>query len=409
MTRLVRASAWCVAALLLAGPAGAQGPSFEDVVRNLRNPDPKARASAVRMLHEARHLEAVVPVAALIVDPVDAIQLEAIAAELAFFLVEDAPAARRRVALIVEVRSSGQASRAFELGPLATWPRRAPPELVDALLKAVDDENGRVRIEAIYALGVVARPPLTGAEADRLIKVLDHYDPAIRAAGARVIGRLQVARAGDALIAAINDSNLPVRLAAMQALGEIRELRAVQALTEQFAYYKTGDGARAALEGLARIGHASSAPLFKARLADRDAGLRRAAAEGLGRTGDAEAESAVQAAIGSETSGTVRAAMAFAMVRLGQPYVERLVEGFASDRTARQVQEYLLELGPAVLPQLGSGLKNLDAGVRAGVAEVVGALGTTDSIALLEPLTRDRVRAVAETAAAAIDRIKMRQ
>src|SRR5258708_24558539 len=35
------------------------------------------------------------------------------------------------------------APAAFELGPLAVWPRPVPAELVTALLQAVDDENAR--------------------------------------------------------------------------------------------------------------------------------------------------------------------------------------------------------------------------------------------------------------------------
>ena len=105
----------------------------------------------------------------------------------------------------------------------------------------------------------------------------------------------------------------------------------------------------------------------------------------------------------------VRAAMTFALVKLGQNNLARLVDYFASDRTALQVQEYLLEIGPSVVPDLTGSLKELDGGVRAGVAEVIGALGTSDSVALLQPLTKDRDRGVAETAVVAIDRIKMRQ
>ena len=74
---------------------------------------------------------------------------------MSFFLVEDVPS-RRNVALVVEVARQGRPRSAFEQGPLAAWPRPAPQELVDALIQALDDENARVRIEAIYALGVVA-------------------------------------------------------------------------------------------------------------------------------------------------------------------------------------------------------------------------------------------------------------
>jgi HEAT repeat protein len=399
---------WALAGLLAAVPGWAQSQMpFEDAVRNLRNPDAKIRMNALRLLHESRHVEAAAPVAAVLTDPVDAIQLEAIAAELSFFLVSDVEV-RRRVALVVEVRGNGPALPAFERGPLATWPRPAPPEVVDGLLKAVDDENVRVRSEAIYALGVVARPPLPDDAAGRLIKALDHYDPSIRAAAARVIGRLEVTRAGDALIAAINDSNAAVRFAAMRALGDIRDTHAVKALNEQLTYYGNGEGAWSALDGLARIAHASSAPLFKSRLADKDPYMRRAAAEGLARLGDQSEAAAMHSAAGSDGSPMVRAAMTFALAKVEPTYAARLVGFFGSDKTALQAQGYLLELGPAALPSLTAALEDPTAAVRAGAAEVVGALGTAASITLLEPLTKDRDRAVAEAAAAAIERIKRR-
>ena len=54
-----------------------------------------------------------------------------------------------------------------------------------SLLQAVDDENAKVRLEAIYATGVIATAPLTAEQTQRLIKALDHYDPPVRAAAAR--------------------------------------------------------------------------------------------------------------------------------------------------------------------------------------------------------------------------------
>src|SRR4026208_1249593 len=141
MTRMIRIiTLFLCIGPLLCGAAAAQQARFDDVVRNLRNPDPKARLNAVRLLREAKYPEAIVPIAPLVNDPLDPIQLEAIAAELSFFLVQDLPE-RRRLGFVVEVRNRGTAAEAFELGPLAVRPRPAPPELVNALLKAVDDEN----------------------------------------------------------------------------------------------------------------------------------------------------------------------------------------------------------------------------------------------------------------------------
>jgi HEAT repeat protein len=406
MTQLVRLLSTTVALLAVCPPAAAQMP-FADVVRNLRNPDPEVRVSALRLLEDAKYPEAVVPIAALINDPIDEIQLEAIDAELSFFLADALPR-KSRVAFFVEVRSEGRGPRAFQVGPLAAWPKKAPPEVVKALLQAVDDETQRVRVEAIYTLGVIGGGPLTGDEAAQLIKALDHYDPAVRAAAARVIGRLGAANAGDALMNAMNDSNTQVRYASMCALGEIGEARAVQALTEQFTFYGKGEGAWAALSALARIAHPSSVPLFRAHLENRDPYLRRAAAEGLGRTGDTSELERLRTAASSDESEMVRAASAFALQKLGENYLGRLVDSLDSDRMAPQVQSYLLELGSEAAAGLVPSLQEPDEAVRRHVAQVLGGIGSESTVASLTALLKDRDKDVARAAKLAIERIRMR-
>ncbi len=398
----------CSLALAGCATAGfAQQQRFDDVVRNLRNPDPKVRLAAVQLLRESKYAEAIPPIAALVTDPVDQIQLEAIAAELSFFLLEDVRT-KKRVAGFVEVRNPGRAPAAFEMGPLAVAPHTAPAELVDGLLRAIDDENPKVRSEAIYTLGTIARPPLSEAQSVQLIKALDHYDPAIRAAAARVIGRLHVTAAGDALIKAINDSQAPVRYAAMRALGELHDTRAVQALTEQLNFYGKGEGAWSALDALAHLADPASIPLFKARLADKDPFLRRAAAEGLARTGDSSELSALEIGAGNDGSEAARAAMAFALQKLGRNYVSRLVESLDSPKTAPQVADYFLELGSRVAPELVPHLQDPSPEIRANVATVLGGIGDAAIVRALQPLTQDKDRAVAQAATRAIERINAR-
>ena len=164
--------------------------------------------------------------APLVLDPIDDIQLETIAAELSFFLEQDVKS-KKMVGFVVEKRTSAIAAAAFDLGPLAVWPRPVPAELVTALLQAVDDENAKVRLEAIYATGVIAKAPLggrPGAAADQGAGSLRPGRP--RRGGARHRAA-QGAEAGDALIKAVNDSQADVRYAAMRALGAIREPRAI--------------------------------------------------------------------------------------------------------------------------------------------------------------------------------------
>ena len=385
----------------------AQQVRFDDVIRNLRNPDPKVRLASVELLHESKYPEAIGPLAPLVNDPIDQIQLEAIATELSFFLTQDVPS-KKRLGYVVEVRNPAHAAVAFERGPLALEARVAPAELVDALLKAIDDENGRVRSEAIYTLGIVAPAPLSEAQAAALIKALDHYDPAIRAAAARVAGRLGVSAASDALIHAINDSQPPVRYAAMRALGSLRDRRATPALTEQFKFYVKGEGAWSALDALARIADPASVPLFKEHLSDKDPFLRRASAEGLGRAHDSSELSSLEIGAGNDASEMVRAAMAFALQNLGRNYIPRLVESLDSDKMAPQIGDYLLELGLSIAPTLASHLRDPSPAIRSNVAAVLGVIGDATTVTVLQPLTTDKDRSVAQAAARAIERIKHR-
>jgi HEAT repeat protein len=405
MTRHFRVLLCAAVFLCGASAVSAQQARFDDVIRSLRNPDPKVRLAAVQVLRESRYPDAIGPMAALVNDPVDQIQLEAIGAELSFFLVEDVPS-KRRVALFVEVRNPGRAPLAFDMGPLAVSAREVPPELLDGLLKAVDDENAKVRLEAIYTLGTIARPPLPDANAAQLVKALDHYDPAVRAAAARVVARLDVKSAGDGLMKALNDSQAPVRYAAMRALGVMHEGRAVQALTEQFNYYGKGEGAWSALDALAHLADPSSVALFKAHLADKDPFLRRGSAEGLGRAGDTSEVSALEIGAGNDSAEMVRAAMAFALQKVGRNYLPRLVESMDSEKTAPQIADYLIELGPSVAAQLTPHLQDPSPGIRGNVATVLGAIGGAATLAALQPLTQDKDRAVAQAAIRAIERIK---
>ena len=255
------------------------------MVRNLRNPDPKARLNAVRLLREAKYPEAIVPLAPLVNDPVDQIQLEAIAAELSFFLVQDLPE-RRRVGFVVEVRNRGAAAEAFEQGPLAVWPRPAPPELVTALLKAVDDENARVRLEAIYAAATIPKGQLSLDAEQLLIKALDHYDPVVRAGAARFAGRAGVKAAADELFKLIADSNADVRYASMRALGLLREERVAgdaRRAAEVLRRRVKGPGRRST--PLRTSPSLRAPPCSPSGSQTRIPYLRRAAAEGLGRLG----------------------------------------------------------------------------------------------------------------------------
>jgi HEAT repeat protein len=118
---------------------------FEQATRDLSNPDAGTRLRAVRMLKEAAYPEAAVPLAALVTDPEDNVQFEAIWAELNIFLAEK---------IIQKKRVAAEA--AFSGGPLALNGSPVPLEVLNALRAAMRDDNPRVALEALYAFGALA-------------------------------------------------------------------------------------------------------------------------------------------------------------------------------------------------------------------------------------------------------------
>src|SRR5689334_18266947 len=117
--------AFVVAVVCGSATVHAQQVRFDDVIRNLRNPDPKVRLASVQLLRESKYPEAIGPLASLVNDPVDQIQLEAITTELSFFLTQEIPS-KKRLGYVVEVRNPAHAAAAFEMGTLAVEPRVAP-------------------------------------------------------------------------------------------------------------------------------------------------------------------------------------------------------------------------------------------------------------------------------------------
>src|SRR5262249_20069500 len=135
---------------------------FERVAADLASRDPSIRLKAVRLLKDAAYPEAAAPLASLIIDPQDDVQLEAIAAELNIFLAEPV-VTRKRVGLVVEKRTAIAAEAALSAGPSALGARPVPNEVLTALRTAARDNNPRVALESLYAFGVLSAAPAGAA------------------------------------------------------------------------------------------------------------------------------------------------------------------------------------------------------------------------------------------------------
>ena len=329
---------------------------------------------------------------------------------------------RRRVALVVEVRSAVQAEPAFAAGPNALGARPVPIAVLTALRSAARDENPRVAIEALYAFGALASQPGGAARRDLLraagpdvAAFIGSSDPAMRYAAVRVLGRVFTKRAedeptestvGDAVITALNDNDRAVKAAAMLALGAMRYERGVQALTDLFTYYDKGDQAAAALEALARIAHPTSVPLFTAQLASKTAALRGIAIEGLARAGDTTQLAAIQAVVDKEREASVTLAGAFASVLLGNAATDRVADALGRPRLRDQARRYLIEIAPGRTTAFAHQLLDSDPQIRLDMVDALGLAGDPAAIASIEPLTKDRDPQVARAAERALARLK---
>ncbi|HEY8551018.1 MAG TPA: HEAT repeat domain-containing protein [Vicinamibacterales bacterium] len=379
---------------------------FEDVVRDLESRDPRVRVEAMRSLARVGHPEAIGPIARLLTDPEEEIQLEALDTLLQFYLT-DLPGRTKRVAGLIEVSRRDRAEAAFQLGPFVLLPRPVPDELKIGLAGAMTDHELEIRRTATWTLGALVPPP-AGKEAEAALEAnLRDPDDRLRIAAARVAGAVRASSLGDALVAAMNDPEPEVQLAAMRALGDIRERRAVRALRERFAFHGRGRFAEAALDGLARIADPDTLSIFQEHVRSRDEGLRRAAFEGLARIGDVTAIRAAEASTADERDRAVRLARAFAISRDEGRGVPELALALASEREAEQAMSYLVELGRPIVPALATHLSNPDAGVRSRIAQVLGLIGGEEARTALEPTLRDQAPAVARAAEQAIARMRM--
>ncbi len=378
---------------------------FEQAVRDLTSPDANVRLRAAQLLKEAAYPEAAVPLAPLVTDPQDDVQLEAIAAEVNIFLAEKI-VPRKRVGFLIEVRNKIAAEAAFSAGPLAVGPRPAPMAVLTALRAAARDGNPQIGVEALYAFGTLSvttggnlRRELLRSTGPDLAAMLGAPDPGLRLAAVRVIGRLFEKRpqdeaidpnVGDAVIVALNDGDRLVKGAAMSTLGALRYERAVQALTDLFQYYGRNDLGMAAFDAIARIAHTSSVPLFSAQLAGKNVALKGIAIEGLARLGDRGKLADIEAALRGERNDEALLAGSFASVLLSNVPIDPLVEALRRPKQRDQARQYLVEIAPGRPVSFNRSVQDPDARLRADVADILGLGGDAAALPLVESLMKDR-------------------
>lgn len=237
------------------------------------------------------------------------------------------------------------------------------PRALESLIGALRDRDQSVREAAWKALVKLGG---AGAEAlwrepggvDRLIDALRDRDPMVRRGAVQALGEIGNGRATEALIQRLGDEDARVRevawkasvqygsvvidrlmewmhdgrappearAAAIHALGEIGDPRAVDPLVEALSEPRVRDAAWGAL---AKIGAPAVERLMDA-LHDTRTAIRKAAAEVLGHIGDPRTQTALEDRL-EDTEGPVRLAALFALQHLHRPPEVDRLEVFLDD------------------------------------------------------------------------------
>jgi HEAT repeat protein len=231
----------------------------------------------------------------------------------------------------------------------------------------------------------------------------------VRYYAARSIGRHRHPGAVAPLVTlAAGDPIPPVRIAAVEALGEIGAADGIAALVP-IADDPDPMVARAALAALGQSTDPATLPPLRAALAADDAGRRLAALDALARRADQTATSGVASlARRSVDSEERRQALAVLARTGGQDAVAALIAVAAEPAHTAAVVDALAMLDEGQVPWVARGLALPDLHVRCATIEALGRMGHGAAAPLLAGALRDGEPAIRLAVAHALERLDLR-
>jgi HEAT repeat protein len=410
----------------LIGVAGAASKAtFPELLADLKSPTAKTRLDAVTELAKSRRREAVEPLSALVRDPDVRVRMEMVRAfrdlrdlsatrPLLTSLGDGDPKVREEaVGTLVELYSERDRSGPVEgflqffsdeYDRASVSPFTAvDPAVFQGLAALFKDEERVIRQDVAFSLGILGATPQVAA----LVGALQDTDAGVRGAAATSLGKLGTAQEGKALIPLLSDESNEVRNRAMQAIGVLRVREAGPPLRELFdANQKRSLGVKV-LASLSRIADPTQADLFRELLQDPDPEKRRLSIEGLGRVADASLLAAFKKDYQRERAEELRLAYSFAITMLGdRAFVDSLVLALPARTLGTRARNYILELGPQIVPELLPYLSDPEAEIRAGLSDILSQIGDAESIPRLIPLLNDPSTKVADRANRAVELLR---
>ncbi len=273
----------------------------------------------------------------------------------------------------------------------------AIPLLVDELV-ALDEGSARSVAEALVAFGTLSVTPL-------LELLAKPGNPTARVWSARILGRVGDARATDDLVTRLHDRDDLLRMAAAEALGLLKDARAVQPLIRATLRDPAPQVRAHAAAAVASIEGSRAIDVLVAALADPDYATRLRALEAFEAI-RVEDTSHLESAL-RDPNLEVRRRAALALERVG--YLDRKVRELTSEdrRTSERAYAAVAELGAVgLLDSVVAYVHHEAFEVRALVARICGELGATRVAPLLRARLDDAAWPVRAALAEALGRLK---
>jgi HEAT repeat protein len=284
---------------------------------------------------------------------------------------------------------------------------------ISALRDRLQDTEGSLRLKAARALGILKGRAAVPAMLDLLRR---DEDGGTRYEVIRALRKIGDPTAGPDLAGYLAYGDSKIRNEAIFAIGRLKYRQAVpemaQLLEKELALLpKLQDRTycETLLDAIASVADPASKDLFLREKMNPNDTMRLHATEGLARIVDPAMVSDMSSDWLKEKDVRVKTAQAFALFRMGRrEYLDEVVKSLGDGKAKSEARMLLLELKPAELPELYGQVKQNDADVRSGLAEVLGWVGDERAIPVLQNLSQDRRDEIAARAYQAIQRIKAR-
>ena len=303
--------------------------------------------------------------------------------------------------LVAAMRDPHEDARSVKLAAAQALGQMQAAEAIPLLLaelRLVDEWASPRLAEVLVSFGPAALGPLLEALADET-------QTNSRVWAAQILGRIGDPSVVQPLISRLRDRTETVRMSACEALGRLKDQRAVNDLM-QVALRDPVPPVRAeAARALGMVGDASVVPSLVTLLSDPDYWARLRAIEAIEQIKPADPWCLDLALRDASPEVRGRAAVALQRIGLLDKRIEELV---SPDRAVvERAHNTLVEMGRAgLMESLLAFLEHADFRIRARMADVLGEVGSQAPVSSLSRLLRDAMWPVRARAAEALGKIR---